>query len=324
MFKYDKSFYKGKRVLVFGGLGFMGQNLVQELVSLGSDVRVVDLDGSRTRLIHFPTGCRIYYADTCEKKLIDKEVRAAGIIFNLAGRSGVADSFHYPEESLKNCLQHLGILQECRKNNPAAVVVFPSSCLVYGKDDIPMPGNESIQPLSPYAIHKYTCEMYSRLYRETYGLSTVVLRISNPIGPYQYRVDGGYGIYNWFIHLAVNDKDITVYGKGDHVRDIIGIDSVVQAFLYRAATSEVVDIVDVGRGVGITVCDYAHLVVDIVGNGHVVHVDWPEDSKGLAYTNFVADINHIRNITGWEPNTDLRDIIKTTAKFYQQMGKSKC
>jgi len=326
MFKYDKSFYKGKRVLVLGGLGFIGQNLVRALTDLGSEVRVVDLDGVVDRTLSgFPSECTVYYANHCERKFVSRAIASSEIIFNLVGRSGVVDSFQHPLESLKaNCLQYLDILQTCQECNRDAVVVFPSSCLVYGKDDIFTQGNESIHPLSPYAIHKYTCEMYSRLYRETYGLSTVVLRISNPIGPYQYRVDGGYGIYNRFIYLAVNDKDITVYGEGDHVRDIIGIDSVVQAFLCCAAASEAVSTVDVGRGVGITVCDYARLVVDTVGSGRVTHVDWPENSKGLAYTNFVADINYIRDITGWAPNTDLRDIIKTTAKFYQQIGKNKC
>jgi len=312
------SHYHGKRVLVLGGLGFMGQNLIRALVALGSEVRVIDLDGAVSRILGgFPTECTVYYANHCERKLIDKTIAGSEIIFNLAGRSGVADSFQYPLESLTaNCLQHLGVLQACREHNPDAVIVFPSSCLVYGKDSL-SPVSHS---LSPYAIHKYTCEMYSQLYRETYGLSTVVLRISNPIGPYQYQVDGSYGVYNQFIYLATNGCDLTVYGEGSHIRDIIGIDSVIQAFLACAAAANAVDLVDVGRGVGISLCDYAHLVVNTVGSGRVVHVDWPEHSKGQPTTNFVVDTSRICDITSWRPDMDLSAAITATAEFYRWAG----
>lgn len=307
-----RSFYRGKRILVIGGLGFMGQNLVRALVALGSKVRVVDQDSAVNRTLgDFPIGCTVYYANRCEKKLVDRAITDSEIIFNLAGRSGVNDSFQYPAESLKaNCLQYLGVLQACQKHNPEAVVVFPSSCLVYGK-------NDSIHPLSPYAIHKHTCEMYSQLYRETYGLSTVVLRISNPIGPYQYRVDSSYGIYNRFIYLATNGYDITVYGEGSHARDIIGVDSVVQAFITCAMSADVVDIVDVGRGIEIPLCDYAQLVVDVVGDGHVTHTSWPKNIKDKSPTSFVADISRICSMTDWRPDTDLSAMITAAAEFYR-------
>lgn len=311
-----ESFYQGRRVLVLGGLGFIGQNLVRALADLGSDVRVVDQDSTVDRTLgDFPVGCAVYYANRCEKKLVGRAIADSEIIFNLAGRSGVADSFRHPVESLKaNCLQHLGVLQTCQECNPDAVVVFPSSSLVYGKDSV---GPAPIHPLSPYAIHKYTCEMYSRLYRETYGLLTVTLRISNPIGPHQYHVHGGYGVYNRFIYLATNGCDLTVYGEGSHVRDIIGVDSVVQALLTCASVADVVDTVDVGRGVGIALRDYAQLVVDTVGSGRVVHVDWPESSKGQPYTNYVVDISRICDLTGWEPDVDLSAAITATAEFYR-------
>jgi len=312
------SYYHDKHVLVLGGLGFMGQNLVRALVALGSKVRVVDQDSTVNRTLgDFPIECTVYYANRCEPKLIDRAIANSEIIFNLAGRSGVADSFRHPAESLKaNCLQYLGVLQACQEHNPDAVVVFPSSCLVYGKDA----WAKCLHPLSPYAIHKYVCEMYSRLYRETYDLSTVVLRISNPIGPHQYRVDGSYGVYNRFIYLATNGRDLAVYGDGSHVRDIIGIDSVIRAFLTCAQAANVVDIADVGRGVGITLHDYAQLVVNTVGGGRVVHVDWPANSKGQPFTNFVADTGYICNVTNWRPDLDLSAAITTTAEFYRWAG----
>ena len=295
----------------------MGQNLVRKLISLDSVVTVVDLDGNSGRALGIPHARRIYYADRCEKKLIDKEISSNEIIFNLAGRSGVADSFQHPEESLKNCLQYLNILQVCQKHNPDAIVIFPSSCLVYGKSLIPALESNRIHPSCPYAIHKYTCEMYSHLYRETYGLSTVVLRISNPIGPYQYQVDGSYGIYNQFIYQATKNCDVTVYGKGDYLRDIIGIDDVVQAFLYCASAASIVNTVNVGRGLGISLCDYAQLVVDIIGSGRVVHIDWPRDVKDQSPVDFVADISRICSVTDWKPNIDLSAAIIATAEFYR-------
>ena len=318
--QYNKDFYRDKRVLVLGGLGFMGLNLVRELTSLGSAVTIVDLDANSGRALNVPHACRIYYADRCEKKLIDREIHTADVIFNLAGRSGVTDSFKHPRENLVgNCLQHLDILQVCREYNLGAVVVFPSSCLVYG--EIPgamlLPIHESNRVIlaNPYAIHKYTCEMYSRLYQETYGIPTAILRISNPIGPYQYRIDGSYGVYNQFIYLATQDRDITVYGEGSHLRDIISIDDVVQAFLYCASAANIVDVVNVGRGVGTTLCNYAQLVVDIIGSGRVTHVDWPNNITPSV--DFVADISHICSMTNWKPDIDLSAAIIAAAKFYR-------
>lgn len=323
---YDESFYQDKRVLVLGGLGFIGQNLVRALVALGSKVLVVDITSDYNRRgAGFPVECKVLFADICEEGAVNWEIQRQDIIFNLAGRSGAADSFRYPKESLEaNCLQHLDVLQVCHECNPGAVVVFPSSCLVYREvtsaRTLPVWEDDQIRPSCPYAIHKYTCEMYSRLYRETYGLPTVILRISNPIGPHQYRVDGSYGVYNQFIYLAANDRDITVYGKGAQTRDIVGVDDVVRAFLCCAPVATVVDTVNVGRGVGITMRDYAQLVVDTVGSGRVTHVDWPVSHRDSSPTDFVANVSRIRNLTGWQPNMDLSAMITATAEFYRRVN----
>jgi UDP-glucose 4-epimerase len=180
--------YRGKKVLVLGGLGFIGINISLRLIDLGAEVTVLDnfippdpvirLDEIRSRM-------RIAVADIRDEENVERVVRDQEVIFNLAGKSGAADSNKTPMNDLDiNCRGHLTVLEACRTFNPRVSIVFPSSRLVYGKPRyLPVDENHLLAPESIYAAHKLAVENYHLIYGHLYGLKATVLRISNPYGP---------------------------------------------------------------------------------------------------------------------------------------------
>ncbi len=158
---------------------------------------------------------RIILGNILDKPFVEETIRNYDVIFSLAGSSGASDSVKNPYHDLDTNLKgHLNILEACRKNNPNAVLIFPSSRLVYGKPQAnPVNENHPIQPESIYAIHKLTTEHYYLLYQRLHGVKCIIFRVSNPFGPYQRFGSNNYGILNWFIHKAIVKEPIQIYGE---------------------------------------------------------------------------------------------------------------
>lgn len=320
--------YAGKPVLILGGLGFLGLNLARFLVNLGSVVTVADLvlGEGIIEAAGIAGQVETCLVDICNKEAVQKVVQGKDIIFSLVGKSGATESLVAPLTDLAvNCQGQLTVLEACRRHNPQAVIVFPSSRLVYGRmAKISVSEEEMVKPpINIYAIHKLTGEMYHRLFWQIYGLRTVVLRISNPYGPWQFQVGGKYGVCNWFIYLATRGSSIPIYGSGEQIRDYVFISNVVNAFLECAACDKAYgQTFNVGSGEGIRLVDFAHTVVDIVGQGRIEHIPWPEVEKKIETGDFVSDISKLRRIVGWEPTNRLRENIENIAHFYNTVPVS--
>ena len=275
------SFFQGKKVLVTGGLGFIGINTCLRLLDVGAEVTVLDnfvpsdpsgrLDAVCSRL-------RIAVADIRDQDKVERVVRDQEVIFNLAGKSGAADSNKTPLNDLDiNCRGHLTILDACRSFNPGVTIVFPSSRLVYGKPRyLPVDENHPLNPESIYAAHKLAVENYHLIYGHLYGMKATVLRVSNPYGPMQAGEARAYGIANLFIQAAVSGKPITLFGDGGQRRDYLFIDDLVDALLKAAATEQSRGkIYNIGDGDGTSLLELAEMAVAAAGRGEIVRVPWP-------------------------------------------------
>jgi len=231
-----KSEYAGRRVLITGGTGFIGLNLAAALREAGAEVRTL----SRSAVISPPplagegtVGEVHFQGDLRDRALVEKAVAGSSVIFNLAAHSGSVSSNTEPFEDLDvNLRGNLTLLEACRRLADPPAVVFASSRLVY-RPATQMPVSESwlTGPLSLYGVHKLAGEHYHLLYEHLYGLRTVVLRITNPYGHVQGPAESRYGIINWFIHLALTDKVLPIYGEGQQLRDYVTVDDVVRSFL---------------------------------------------------------------------------------------------
>jgi nucleoside-diphosphate-sugar epimerase len=317
-------YYRGRRVLVTGGLGFIGINTCLRLLELEAEVTVLDnfvppdpsgrLDALRSRL-------RIAVADIRDEDKVERMVRDHEVIFNLAGKSGAADSNKTPLNDLDiNCRGHLTVLEACRSFNPQATIIFPSSRLVYGKPRyLPVDEKHPLAPESIYAAHKLAVENYHLIYGHLYGLKATVLRISNPYGPMQAGESRAYGIANRFIQTAVAGKTITQFGDGSQRRDYLYIDDLVDALL-RAAWSEGArgKIYNIGDGEGTSLHELAELAISAAGRGEIAKVPWPEEYRAIETGDYVSDITLARDELGWNPATGIREGIVRTVEFYRQ------
>lgn len=314
--------YAKRRVLVTGGLGFMGFNLVRALETANAHVSVLSrswppLPGNVESTLG---GVTFFHGDIRDSAVVDEAVTGADLIFHLAGKSGPAASNASPLEDLDvNSRGLLTVLDACRRLNPGVKIVFPSSRLVYGAS-AKQPTNESAptRPLSVYGIHKWASEQYLLLYQRLYGLRVSILRITNPYGPFQRPEQNLYGVVNWFIHLAMHDQPLTVYGEGAQLRDYIHIDDVVEAFMVAGTASEAEgEIFNVGSGHGVSFLEMAELVVRASRRGSIQHVGWPADAAVVETGDFVADTTLIAERLGWKPRIPLESGIEDVISRYK-------
>jgi UDP-glucose 4-epimerase len=316
----------GKNALVIGGLGFIGSNLVHTLIEAGARVTVLDAllpmyGGNRFNVAGVEDRVRVVEGDIRNAALVNDLVKGQNIIFNLAAQVSYIDSLSDPLLDFEiNCLGHLRVLDAARRYAPDAKIVFSSSRLVYGKI-ITTPVDESHQtdPLSIYGVHKLAAEKYYRIFYDTYGVRSSVIRIPNPYGPRQQMKHPKYSIVGWFIRQALEDGTIEVFGDGTQERDYLYISDIVDAFL-RIAVSDRSDgeVYNIGTDERVRFVDMVDAVLTAVGKGKKVHVPWPQDYEKNETGDYIADTRKIEAAVGWRARVPLKTGIEETVAYYRQ------
>jgi len=318
--------YSGVRVLITGGLGFIGSNLAIALAEAGAEVEVVDalvsgLGGNRFNISPVADRVGVTIGDVRDLDLMRRLVRDKDVVFNLAAQVDHIASMEDPLRDLDMSGRGaLTVLEACRQSGRRMRVVFPGSRLQFGRPrSLPVGEDHPMDPMNIYAVHRLLGEKYHVVYCRSFGLSTCVLRLSNPFGPRQQMRHAKYGILNWFIRLALEDKEITVYGDGGQARDYFYIDDAVDAFM-RAGRMEQAHgkTFNVGSGKAITVAEAARTIVEVVGSGRVVNVPWPEDRAAQETGAYVTDIGRVRRELGWEPKVSFEEGVRRTAEYYRK------
>jgi UDP-glucose 4-epimerase len=319
------TFYAGRRVMVTGGLGFIGSNLARQLVPLGADVLLVDsmlpghggnvfnLDGIADRV-------RIARTDIRDREAMRALVRDVDVIFNLAGQVSHIDSMRDPYTDLEvNCLSQLSLLEACRDSNRDVKVVFAGTRQIYGRPDS-LPVNEShlVRPTDVNGINKAAAEYYHLVYNNVFGIRACSLRLTNVYGPRQLIRHNRQGFIGWFIRLAVEGRTIQIYGDGAQLRDFVYVGDAADAFL-RAGASAACDgeVFNVGGAQPISHRDLATLLTSGAGSGRIEYVAWPPEKKAIDIGSFYADSSKFSSATGWAPRVGLADGLASTVAFYR-------
>ena len=322
----NPSFYKGRRVLITGGLGFIGSNLAARLVALDADVLLVDslgpdYGGNLFNIDAVQNDLRVNISDVRDTSSMQYLVQGREVIFNLAGQVSHIDSMRDPYTDLEiNCRSQLSILEACRHFNPAVKVVFAGTRQVYGKpDSLPVTEEHLVRPIDVNGINKAAGENYHLVYNNVFGVRSCSLRLTNVYGPRQLVKHNRQGFIGWFIRLAVEDQEIQIYGDGSQLRDLVYVDDVVDAFL-RAGASDACngEVFNVGGNGPISLRDLAELLVEVAGTGRVTYVDWPDDRKSIDIGGFYADSTKFMRAVGWTGQVDLRDGLTRTVNFYRE------
>ena len=320
-----QDFYRRRRVMITGGLGFIGSNIAHRLVDLGADVLLMDSlipdAGANFFNIHgIADRVRVNIADVRQESTMNHLVRDREVIFNLAGQVSHIDSMKDPYTDLEiNCRSQLSILEACRKFNPAVKVVFAGTRQVYGKpDSLPVTENHLVRPVDVNGINKAAGENYHLLYNNVFNVRACSLRLTNVYGPRQLIRHNRQGFIGWFIRLALQGGEIEIFGDGSQIRDFVYVDDAADAFL-RAGASDACNgqVFNVGGTEPMTHKDLAALLIDVAGAGSVRHVPWPADKKAIDIGSFYADSSRFRNAVGWEPRVTLRAGFAKTLEYYR-------
>jgi len=324
-----REWYRDRRALVIGGLGYIGSNLSDALVDAGAHVTIVtpSRDRHREMAAGFERrGARVVEGDARAMAAMRDVVRAQDAVFNVSGQSGAIQSVLDPIVDLDvNCSGNLAVLEALRLENTAAKFVFASSRLVYGAARTPRVAEDHpLTPLCPHGAHKAMVEQYLAIYGRLHGIRSTTLRITNPYGPGQPSDRRAYGVINYLIHRALAGESLPIYGDGAQVRDYVFIGDVVSALLVVGADARSDGrVYNIASGTGIRMIDAARLIAEIAGAGRVEHQDWPPLVREIDTGDFVADVNRAADEIGWRPTVAFADGLRQTVARYTAQGANR-
>ena len=306
------------RILVIGGSGFLGTNLTLRVLRESvSKVTLVD-PANPHAFVKDHTKISWVGSGIENRDLLNDLVRDVDIIFNCASQSSHLISIQNPlYDAQVNAIGHLNLLEAVRQSNPNAVVVYPSTTTVMGKQDgLVLDESYRETPLEIYSANKLASEKYSRVYHDVYGLKTILLRFPNLYGAFG-KTEPEYGFINYFISLAQRNQSIEVFGSGEQIRNVMYVEDAVD-ILFKAA----LDARLFGRVYFATtpfhysVADVAKEVVSVFGSGEVEFKPWPHLRNLIEVGSQKFSSHKLSAITGWHPQTNLRAGLEKTKAFF--------
>lgn len=306
--------YRDRPVLVLGGDGFLGFHTTRALTRLGARVSVLT---RRRESLHSPHDCRIIHADLNDEVALRKALRGQEVIFDLAGSSGGVDSNRDPFGNLiADCAPHLKAFQSAAEQDTPPHIVFCSTRTVYGRPrTLPVAEDHPLAPLSMYAAHKATLENHLAILHQTHGLRYTVFRLSNPYGPFPAVSRKSYGVINQFIHKALKNEPIMIYGDGSQLRDYIYVDDVVGSFLHSAVTPSCEqEIFNLGGPHPITIREAAETLREFHPDLRIEFGDWPGDYQTVETGDYLTDLTKLRERIGPVVRTSFRDGLQATLR----------
>jgi UDP-glucose 4-epimerase len=316
--------FSGKRVLVTGGLGFIGSNLASRLVGLGAEVILVDslipeYGGNLFNIEGIRDHVRVNISDVRDEHSMKYLVQGQDFLFNLAGQTSHMDSMKDPFTDLEiNAKAQLSILETCRKHNQGLKIVFASTRQIYGKPEyLPVDETHLLRPVDVNGINKMAGEWYHILYNNVYGLRSCALRLTNTYGPRMRVTDARQTFLGIWIRLLMEGKSFEVWG-GEQLRDFTYVHDVVDALLLAASMEESNgQVFNLGGDCIINLKDLAALLVEANGGGAFMVREFPSDRKRIDIGDYYADDRLARRMLGWRPNVPLRDGLARTIEYYR-------
>ena len=318
-------FYRGRKVLVTGGLGFIGSNLCRRLADLGATVTAVDsllpdYGGNPFNLAGYEDKVRINIADVRGHGM-EYLVKGQQVLFNLAGQVSHIDSMSDPVTDLEiNGKSQLQLLEAVRRGNPELKIVYAGTRQVYGRPQyLPVDERHLLQPVDVNGINKICGEFYHLVYHQVYGIRASSLRLTNTYGPRQLIKHNRQGFIGWFVRQAAFAEPLQIFGDGQQQRDFNHVDDVVDAFL-RAGALEASDgqVMNLGDRQPVSLLQLVELLLDVAGGGSYSLVPFPAERKRIDIGDFYADIGKIGSLLGWSPRVALRDGLAATVEYYRR------
>jgi len=318
--------FSNKKIIITGGMGFIGSNLACHLVKMGANVTLIDslipeYGGNLWNIESIKDKVRINISDVRDENSMRYLVRGQDYLFNLAGQTSHEDSMNAPHTDLDiNCRAQLFILEACRNYNPEIKIIFTSTRQIYGRPQyLPVDEIHPLYPVDINGINKISGEWYHLVYNSVYGIPLTVLRLTNTYGPHMRIKDARQTFLGIWIKKLLEGKPIQVFGDGKQIRDYNYIDDVISALLLTASSEEGKgEIYNLGGSMPINLIETAELLIHLNGGGIYEIIPFPEKRKKIDIGDYYADYRKIQSKFGWKPVTSLAEGFKKTIDFYRK------
>ena len=315
----------GKKILITGGLGFIGSNLVRRLVHFDNTVTVVDslipeYGGNLRNLHDLRDKIVLNLSDVRDPFSINELIKGQDYLFNLAGQTSHLDSMNDPFTDLDiNAKAQLSILEACRKNNPGIRIVFASTRQIYGKPQyLPVDEKHPLNPVDVNGINKIAGEQYHLLYNEAHGIRSSVLRLTNTYGPRMRIKDARQTFLGIWIRNLIEKKPIQVYGDGQQRRDYNYVDDLVDALILGASESKAIGkVYNLGAPDPMSLSETAKIMCHGIEGASWNLVPFPESRKAIDVGDFTCDYRSFSTTFGWEPKIKFEEGIKKSLEYFR-------
>jgi nucleoside-diphosphate-sugar epimerase len=317
--------YRDRPVLVTGGLGFLGSNLVITLVNAGARVMIVDssVAGCGANPFNLDPVCgkvEVFPCDIGDPE-VDRPLSEADIIFNLAGEVSHIHSMLFPERDLRiNTLAQLKFLEACRREAPGRRVVYASTRQVYGAPQyLPVDEQHPVAPVDFNGVHECATAHYHHLLTRLNCIDAVVLRFTNVYGPRMAIKLPCQGVLSVFLRKAVRGEPIILYGDGTQVRDPLHVSDACEALLRAGAVSNPEQrTLNVGGRTPVTLLGIANELQAQRCLPATEFVPFPAERARIDIGNYRSDSSACESTLGWLPVTDLCKGLRETLKYYDE------
>jgi len=315
--------FHGKRVLILGGLGFIGSAIARRLAGVSElmlvDSLIPEYGGNLANIRGYENRVRINISDVRDPYSLRYIVEGMDYIFNMAGQTSHLDSMVNPFTDLEiNARAQLSILEACRCVNPHVRTVFASTRQIYGRPEyLPVDEKHPIRPVDINGINKTAGEWYHLLYQQVYSIPTTVLRLTNTYGPGMRIKDARQTFVGIWIRCLLEGKPFEVWG-GNQLRDFNFLDDVVNAFLLVATDKRANgQVFNLGSSEVVSLKELARLFVEINGSGEFEVKSFPEERKKIDIGDYYSDYSRIKDSLGWQPGTSLKKGLMVTLEYYR-------
>ncbi|PKL49863.1 MAG: hypothetical protein CVV39_02235 [Planctomycetes bacterium HGW-Planctomycetes-1] len=320
---------KGKKVLIPGGLGFIGSNLAHKCLELGAKVSIYDClnprsGGNLYNISDIRDSVELCYHDIEDFDRLCQHVCGKDIIINCAASTSHPFSMREPWLDIDvNSTATINLLEAIRRFNRDVRLIHLGTSTQLGKLQY-QPADEKHPefPTDIYSANKSVSEKYVLIYAKAHKLRATVARLSNVFGPRACINSPEFTFNNYFIGLALQGKDITVFGKGNQKRNVIYIEDVLSALILLCSqddgTGETFFVVGDQHW---SVAQIAEATVEYIGSGKVKFIDWPKEREVVDFGDAVISNQKIKNALNWAPQYDLKAGLLKTKEYYKSCLK---